>query len=108
VPGMILRSWRGWVASGREHDYAAYVERTGLAEYRAIEGNRGAQIAIRDLGDGRCEVITLSWWDSLVAIKEFAGDEIGVAKFYPEDDNYLVGRETTVSHFEVRGDQPNS
>jgi hypothetical protein len=36
------------------------VERTGLTEYRAIEGNQGCQLLTRDLGDGRCEVVTLS------------------------------------------------
>ena len=55
----------------------------------------------RDLGDGRTEVLTVSWWESLAAIIGFAGSDIEAAVFYPEDDEYLVDRETTVSHFEV-------
>jgi heme-degrading monooxygenase HmoA len=57
----------------------------------------------RDLGDGTTEVITVSWWDDLDSIRGFAGDDIEVAVFYPEDDNYLVDRETRVNHFEVHG-----
>ena len=36
-------------------------------------------------------------------IAGFAGDDIARAVFYPEDDRYLVDRETTVTHFEVAG-----
>jgi heme-degrading monooxygenase HmoA len=55
----------------------------------------------RDLGDGRTEVLTLSWWESLDSIRGFAGADINVAVFYPEDDDYLIDRETTVAHYEV-------
>ena len=55
----------------------------------------------RDLDDGRTEVLTVSWWESRAAIEGFAGSDIDVAVFYPEDDEYLVDRETTVLHYEV-------
>jgi heme-degrading monooxygenase HmoA len=99
---MILRIWRGWIAADRADEYAEYVERTGLAEYRAITGNRGCQLVTRDVGDDRCEVMTLSWWDSLDVIRTFAGDDIEVAKFYPEDDDYLLDREPVAHHYIVR------
>jgi heme-degrading monooxygenase HmoA len=47
------------------------------------------------------EIITLSFWDSLDAIKGFAGDDIERAVFYPEDDRYLVERDLRVTHFRV-------
>lgn len=98
---MIARIWRGWVATERVDDYVGYIEGTGIAEYRQTPGNLGAQMLTRDLGDGRTEVLTLSWWTSVESIRGFAGDDIEVAKFYPEDDEYLVDRETTVSHYQV-------
>jgi hypothetical protein len=55
----------------------------------------------RDLGDGRSEVTTRSRWESLDDIRGFAGDDIDRAVFYPEDDKYLIDRETTVTHHEV-------
>jgi heme-degrading monooxygenase HmoA len=105
---MIARMWRGWVHTDRIDEYVEIVERTGMSEYRATAGNRGAQLLTRDLGDGRTELITLSWWDDLDDIRAFAGDDIDAAKYYPEDDEFLVERETTVSHFEVApgGDAP--
>lgn len=56
---------------------------------------------VRELEDGRSEVTTVSWWDSLDDIRGFAGDDISQAVFYAEDDEYLVDRETTVTHHEV-------
>jgi heme-degrading monooxygenase HmoA len=103
---MILRTWRGWVRSEQAEEYAAYVERTGLSGYRETAGNHGCQVATRDLGDGRAEVLTLSWWESMDAIHGFAGDDVEVARFYPEDDEYLVDRETTAHHYVVADGEP--
>ena len=40
--------------------------------------------------------MTVSWWSSRADIEGFAGHNIDVAVFYPEDDDYLIDRETTV------------
>ena len=81
-------------------EYAAYIGETGLAEYKATDGNRGAWMLRRDEGD-RTEFVTYSLWDSLDAIRGFAGDDIERAVFYPEDERYLVRRDLSVDHFEV-------
>jgi len=98
---LIARMWRGWVRTDRVGAYVEYITGTGIAEYRQTPGNLDAQILTRDLSDGRTEVLTLSWWESLDSIRAFAGDDVGNAVFYPEDDDYLVERETTVAHYEV-------
>jgi heme-degrading monooxygenase HmoA len=95
--------WRGWVATDRAAEYTDYINATGIAEYRQTAGNLDAQMWTRDLGDGRTEVVTVSWWVSREAIVGFAGDDIDKAVFYPQDDEFLVGREESVSHFEVTG-----
>jgi heme-degrading monooxygenase HmoA len=93
--------WRGWVRTEDRAAYVGYIEGTGLAEYRRTPGNEGAWMLTRDVGDGRTEVVTLSFWASRDSIRGFAGDDIEQAVFYPEDDRYLVDRETTVTHYEV-------
>lgn len=103
---MIARMWRGWVRTEKAAEYVDVVERTGMTSYRRTPGNAGAQLLTRDLGDGRTELITLSWWSDMDAIKAFAGDHIEVAKYYPEDDEYLIDREATVAHFDVAPPQP--
>jgi len=98
---MIARTWRGWVRTEKAAAYVEYVTRTGLCGYRDTPGSLGAQLMTADLGDGRTEIMTVSWWSSRSAIESFAGEDIGVAVFYPEDDNYLIDRETRVTHYEV-------
>jgi hypothetical protein len=96
---MIVRIWRGWIRTQQTSAYVDYIQQTGLAEYRATPGNAGAQMLTYDLGDGRTEVLTLSWWPDLDHIKAFAGDDIEVAKYYPEDDQFLVERDNVVRHY---------
>ena len=98
---MIARMWRGWVRTADRAAYVDYIESTGMAEYRATPGNQGAWMLARDLGEGRTEIVTLSFWASRDVIRAFAGDDIEQAVFYPEDERFLVDRETTVTHFDV-------
>jgi heme-degrading monooxygenase HmoA len=98
---VIARIWRGWVRTADRAAYVDYIERTGMAEYRGTAGNRGAWMLARDLTDDRTEIVTFSLWASWEAVRAFAGDDAERAVFYPEDDRYLVDRETTVTHYEV-------
>lgn len=99
---MVVRTWRGWTRAEDADRYAEYVAETGLKEYRATPGNRGAWILRRTEGD-RCEFVTVSVWDSLDDVRGFAGDDVERAVFYPEDDEFLVARELTVDHWELWG-----
>jgi Uncharacterized protein conserved in bacteria len=99
---MVVRTWRGWTRAEDADRYAEYVAETGLKEYRATPGNRGAWILRRTEGD-RCEFVTVSVWDSLDDVRGFAGDDVERAVFYPEDDEFLVERELTVEHWELWG-----
>ena len=98
---MILRRWRGRIRTGDRQAYADYIGGTGAADYRATPGNLGFQMVFRDLGDGSSEVTTLSWWRALEDIKAFAGADIALARYYPEDDRFLLDRPREVEHHEV-------
>ena len=90
--------WRGVTTREDAERYLQYVLDTGLREYRATPGNRGAWILTRDVED-RAEFVTFSLWDSEDAIARFAGEDIERAVFYPEDDRFLLDRDLTVTHF---------
>ena len=96
---MIARIWRGVVQLDDADEYAGYIRDTGFSEYAQTSGNRGAWMLRRDQGD-RTEFITLSLWDSVDAIRAFAGDDIEAAVLYPEDARYLID-ESTVTHYQV-------
>jgi heme-degrading monooxygenase HmoA len=97
---MIARTWTGVVRRADADAYAEYIRETGFAEYARTAGNRGAWMLRRDDGD-RTEFITLSMWDSVEAVKAFAGEDIEAAVLYPEDERYLIDGESRVTHFEV-------
>ena len=97
---MIARIWKGAVHHTDADIYADYIRQTGFAAYADTPGNRGAWILRRDEGD-RTTFITLSFWDSVDAIRAFAGEDIEAAVLYPEDERYLIGGESTVVHYEV-------
>jgi heme-degrading monooxygenase HmoA len=97
---VIARTWRGAVRKQDGDAYADYIDRTGIAAYVATPGNRGAWMLRRDVGE-LTEFVTFSLWDSLDAVKAFAGDDYETAVFYPEDDRYLVERDLSTTHYEV-------
>jgi heme-degrading monooxygenase HmoA len=97
---MIARTWRGATKAQDAEAYLEYLRRTGLAEYQKTAGNRGV-LGLRRIVKDRAEFLLVSLWDSKEAIRQFAGDDIEKAVFYPEDERFLVEREDHVSHYEV-------
>jgi heme-degrading monooxygenase HmoA len=99
---MIARIWRGAVRAGDAGAYARYIHETGVEGYRKTPGNLGAWALWRTEGD-QAEFVTVSFWESREAIEGFAGQDIGKAVFYPEDDRFLVERDLTARHYQVAG-----
>jgi heme-degrading monooxygenase HmoA len=97
----VMRRWSAVIRTADEAEYVRYVEETGIGDYAATPGNRGFQLLLRSLGDGRSEVTTLSWWDSMEAVTAFAGADAAKARYYPEDDRFLLTKPETVEHFRV-------
>ncbi|MGE0004689.1 MAG: hypothetical protein AB7S92_03775 [Parvibaculaceae bacterium] len=102
---VVLRRWSGRIRTADEADYVAYVKSTGVAGYAGTPGNLGFQIVMRALGEGVSEVTTLSWWDSMASVRAFAGDEPEVARYYPDDDRFLLDRPPNVDHYRVFASQ---
>lgn len=97
---MIARTWRGATKAEDAEAYLEYLHQTGFAEYRKVPGNRGV-LGLRRIVNGRAEFLLVSLWESEAAVRQFAGDDIGQAVFYPEDERFLVDRDKHVSHYEV-------
>jgi heme-degrading monooxygenase HmoA len=98
---IILRRWTGRIRTADEQTYTRYFEQTGARDYGATPGNLGFQMLLRSLEDGTSEITTLSWWSSMRAIVAFAGEPPERARYYPEDDRYLLTRPETVEHHRV-------
>ncbi len=97
---MILRRWRGAVRAEDVEAYLAHQGDTGVRDYRSTPGNLGVLVLRRPVGD-LVEVVTLSLWESMDHVRQFAGDDPEVAVFYPGDDELLVEKDEHVDHYDV-------
>jgi heme-degrading monooxygenase HmoA len=99
-PSAVARLWRGATTAESSDAYLAYLQETGIAEYRRTPGNRGV-LVLRRVVEGRAELLLITLWESEDAVRRFAGDDIGRAVFYPEDDRFLIERGERVEHYEI-------
>ena len=99
---MIVRMWHGRVLTGKARSYRAFLTKRAIPDYQSVEGNISVNILEREEGEVT-HFITMTFWESLDAIKGFAGDDAELAKYYPEDKEFLLEFEPRVVHYEVVG-----
>lgn len=104
---MIARIWHGMTRAADADAYLRFLQERALPDYRSVAGNRGAYILHRIAGD-RAHFLTFTFWESRAAIAAFAGENIETAKYYPEDRNFLLEFEPTVTHYEVSDELPGT
>jgi heme-degrading monooxygenase HmoA len=97
---MIARIWHGITPAAKAEAYTDFLNHSGVLDYQATPGNRGVYMLRRIEGDV-AHFTLISLWDSLEAIKGFAGPEPEKAHYYPDDKEFLLEFEPTVSHHEV-------
>lgn len=97
---MYAREWKARCPNSKKDGFVAYLYKTGVKDTSSTPGFHGAQIFSRPL-DGKSEVTFISYWESLESIKAFAGEEISMAKLYPEDFKYELEPDNFVNHYEV-------
>jgi heme-degrading monooxygenase HmoA len=102
---MIARLWHGITAASKADEYLEYLDKTGIQDYRATEGNLSVQLLRRIEGE-QAHFLIITLWESVEAIKKFAGEEYEKARYYPEDQNFLLEFEEKVIHYEVMSSQP--
>lgn len=96
----VVRIWQGATDEADAEEYVTYLERTGFEEYRSTPGNLGV-LGLRRVSGGRAEFLLLSFWESMDAVRGFAGPDPERAVFYPEDDRFLIQRDEHVSHYAI-------
>lgn len=97
---MIARTWHGVTPASKADAYYAYLEESGVKEYRKTRGNRGVYVLRRIVGD-QAHFLLISLWDSYESIRAFAGEELEKARYFPKDREFLLEFEPSVTHYEV-------
>ena len=97
---MIARMWHGMAPEAVADEYQDYIYKTGIPGLKSTPGNLGVMI-LRRTENGRVHFLLTSFWESSEAILRFAGPDIEKARYYPDDEKYLMELEPTVTHYEV-------
>ena len=102
---MISRVWHGWTISTNADAYETLLKSeifTGI-EGRRIAGYRGIHLLRRNLGK-EVEFISIMWFDSIEAVRSFAGEDYEVAVVLPKARALLSRFDARSQHYEVRAE----
>lgn len=100
---MISRIWHGWTTPENAEAYESLLKSEiflGI-ENRQIAGYKGIHLFRRDTGD-EVEFITIMWFDSLEAVRNFSGEDYEAAVVPPKARALLSRFDTRSQHYEVR------
>src|SRR5690242_18462508 len=98
---MIARHWRGWTKPEDADAYEALLKSKVLPELRNLPGYCGGYI-FRNDAEEESEFVVLNLFDSLDAVRKFAGPNFHVPVFEPEAKLLLSRFEPVANHYEVR------
>ena len=97
---MILRMWKGRSTAENAGEYVQHATKQVFPELGSIKGYRGAYLLRRALDEGT-EFVVLTLWDSMEAVRKFAGVEPEKAVVEPAARAILTQFDDTVTHLEV-------
>jgi antibiotic biosynthesis monooxygenase (ABM) superfamily enzyme len=97
---MITRMWRGWTASEDADAYAAFLLEELFPAMRQIDGFRGADV-LRRVDGGEVAFVTLTRFDSLEAIRDFAGEDYETPVLEPQALALLSRYDERAVHYET-------
>ncbi|HUA24142.1 MAG TPA: YciI-like protein [Steroidobacteraceae bacterium] len=98
--GGVLRLWKGRATAAKAEDYARHASQTVFPEVQSLPGHRGAYLLRRSVGN-EVEFTVLTLWDSMDAVRGFAGPDPGKAVVEPAARAALSDFDETVTHYEV-------
>ena len=100
---MIGRIWHGWTVPGNADAYESLPKNeifVGIGA-RRIEGYKGIQLFRRSVGD-EVEFMTAMWFESLDAVRTFAGEDYDMAVVPPKARALLSRFDARSQHYEVQ------
>lgn len=100
---MILRIWRGAATPANAAAYERHIAESVFPALAAIPGQRGATLVRREAG-GLVEFLALTRWESMAAVRAFAGDDPGVAVVEPAARAVLAEFDDFALHYEIAHD----
>jgi len=89
---MILRTWHGRTRLEDADAYEQFMKERAAPDYNSVDGLKQIIFTRRD-EDDVSHFLLVTIWEDMEAVKKFAGTDPAKAKYYPEDDQYLLEKE---------------
>ena len=96
----IMRLWHGEVSIEKADDYEKFMIEKAAPDYSSIDGLLNLYFQRKDEST-KAHFLLVTIWDSLESIKKFAGEEPEIAKYYLEDDDFLLEKEKYTSIYNI-------
>ncbi|MCK0108458.1 antibiotic biosynthesis monooxygenase [Flavobacteriaceae bacterium S0825] len=97
---MIARIWKGKTKIEHVEDYTEFMKVRAIPDYKKTDGFIKLTF-LKRMDNEFAYFDLLTFWKNIEVIKNFAGDDFEKAKYYPEDNNYLIDFPEKVTHYEV-------
>jgi heme-degrading monooxygenase HmoA len=97
---VIARVWRGWTSQQDADAYERFLREQMFPSIHRVDGFLGAELLRHDAGD-EVAFMTITRFDSLEAVREFAGDDYERAVIEPEARRLLARHDERSEHFDV-------
>lgn len=97
---MIVRMWHGIVDAAKADEYAEFMKQRAAPDYGSVDGLQKLMFLRKNETD-IAHFLLVTHWDSMESVKKFAGERPEKAKYYPEDDEFLLEKEETSALYEV-------
>jgi heme-degrading monooxygenase HmoA len=97
---MIVRLWHGRTKSEDAEQYEQFMKVRAAPDYGAVEGLLNVYFTRREEGS-ETHFLLITIWDSIEAVRRFAGEHPERAKYYAEDDGFLLEKEKNVALYDV-------
>lgn len=97
---MIARIWEGRTKIEHSEMYTKIIEKRDIPDYKKATGFIKLTFLIRSDNEFTYFQL-LTFWSDLKVITDFTGPNLDEAKYYDEDEQYLLDFPGNVSHYKV-------
>jgi len=97
---MIARIWHGRTTADDFDEYTEFMKAKAIPDYKKTDGFIKL-IFLRNLKNNTGHFTLITFWENMDVIKNFAGNDFEKAKYYAEDEKFLLEFEDKVTHHEV-------
>lgn len=96
----IMRTWHGEVSLEKADTYEKFMIQKAAPDYESVAGLKHIYFQRRN-EETKAHFLLVTIWDSMESIKQFAGEEPELAKYYVEDDDFLLAKEKYTTMYDI-------